>query len=167
MEIIYVLPARTWPEVFYFSKANRPISRRQGKRGLKCKGSSQGVNYGQVKEKGKLGRHNPNHATGVCMSRSPRYAPSHHHKSHKEPFLPQLFRILPREWCNLFDLFEITIHENVSAPGIGLRTRLLVHLGFGGLCRQVPAAGSGIILLVLDCNLGQMAENVLHLGVAS
>lgn len=46
-------------------------------------------------------------------------------------------------------------------------TRLLVHLGFGGFRRQVEAALAEIVPFVLNSDLGQMTEDVLHLGVTT
>ena len=45
--------------------------------------------------------------------------------------------------------------------------QLLVHLGLGGPCAQVPAAATLVVALVLDSDLGEMAEDVLHLSIAS
>lgn len=45
--------------------------------------------------------------------------------------------------------------------------RLLVHLGLGRPGTQVPATSALVITLVLNGNFGEMAEDVLHLGIAS
>jgi len=44
---------------------------------------------------------------------------------------------------------------------------LIVHLGFRGPCTQVPAVASLVVTLMLDGDFGEMAEDVLHLGVRS
>ena len=44
---------------------------------------------------------------------------------------------------------------------------LLVQLGLGCPCTQMPAAAALVVALVLDGNFAEMTENVLHLGVGS
>ncbi len=46
-------------------------------------------------------------------------------------------------------------------------THLLIHLCLGGPRAQVPAASTLIIALVLDRDFAEMANDVLHLGIAS
>lgn len=45
--------------------------------------------------------------------------------------------------------------------------RLIIHFGLGGPRPQVPAAASLVVTLVLDGDFAEMAEDVLHLRIAS
>lgn len=58
-------------------------------------------------------------------------------------------------------------NEKRLAVATTLRRSLLVHLGLGGPCAQVPAAAALVIPLMLNGNLAEMTKNVLHLGVGS
>jgi len=44
---------------------------------------------------------------------------------------------------------------------------LLIDLGLGGPRAQVPAASTLVVTLVLNGDFAEMAEDVLHLGIAS
>ncbi len=44
---------------------------------------------------------------------------------------------------------------------------LLINLGLGSPRAQVPAASTLVITLMLDGDFGEMAEDVLHLGITS
>ena len=46
-------------------------------------------------------------------------------------------------------------------------SHLIIDLGFGSLGCQCPAIPTFRVLLMFDCDLGKMTEDVLHLGVAS
>ncbi len=46
-------------------------------------------------------------------------------------------------------------------------SHLLIDLGLGGPRAQVPAASTLVVTLVLNRDFAEMANDVLHLGIAS
>ena len=44
---------------------------------------------------------------------------------------------------------------------------LLIHLGLGGSCAQVPPAPALVVTLVLDRHLAKMTKDILHLGITT